>query len=248
VSGSLDNGIRQVLERQADQLDARCLFITSVPGAADLIISDPYAFALASSLARGRDDEIAWTIPYDIEQELGNLDPRVIHQIPIRSLQQLFQRLPRQLYFVTGAPLTATDLTDAVVGPCNGDASLLWRGSTAAQVKDRFARFYGAPDCDPNLLILRLEHIYGIRFPDRGDGRPMIHGATPRVLSRLGLIAEETSAAAAETIEKLYAGYPADIDVPLWFVGRWWCRAWQPRCGDCFLSEVCPRIGVQPEA
>jgi hypothetical protein len=245
VSDALNNGIRQALQRQAEQLDPRRLFIALVPEAADLIISNPYAFALASCLARGRDDEISWTIPHDIEQELGHLDPRLIHQISIRSLQELFYRLPRRLYFVTGAPLTATDLTDAVVGPCNGDASLLWRGCTAAQVEDRFARFYGAPDRDPNVLILRLEYIYGVRFPDRDAGRPIIHIATPRVLSRLGLISEETPSAAREAICQLYAGYPAEIEVPLWFVGRWWCRVWQPLCTDCFLSAVCPQIGVQ---
>jgi hypothetical protein len=248
VSDLLSNGICRLLQRQADQLDARQLFITSVPAAADLIISDPYAFALASTLARGRDDEIAWTIPYDVQQELGHLDPRRIHDISIRSLQQLFYRLPRQLHFVTGAPLTATDLTDAVIGPCNGDASALWRGRTAAQVQDSFARFYGAPDRDPNLLILRLEHIYGIRFPDRDAGRPIIDGAATRVLCRLGLIAEETPAAARETMSKLYRGYPAEMDVPLWYVGRWWCRVWQPRCADCYLFGVCPRIGVPPIA
>jgi hypothetical protein len=244
VSDALNNGIRQVLQRRADQLDPRRLFITSVPEAADLIISDPYAFALASSLARGRDDEISWTIPYDVKQELGHLDPRLIHQVSIRTLQELFYRLPRQLQFVTGAPLTTTDLTDAVIGPCNGDASLLWRGRTAAQVEDRFARFYGAPDRDPNVLILRLEHIYGIRFPDRDASHPMIHGTTSRVLARLGLITEEAPAAAREAISRLYGDYPAEIDVPLWFVGRWWCRVWEPLCVECFLAGVCRRIGL----
>jgi hypothetical protein len=248
VPDTFNNGIWQALQQQADQLDPRRLFITALPEAADLIISDPYAFALASSLARGRDDEISWTVPYDIKEELGRLDPRLIHQISIRSLQRLFYRLPRRLHFVTGAPLTTTDLTDAVIGPCNGDASRLWRDRTATQVRDRFAGFYGAPDCDPNVLILRLEHIYGVRFPDRDASRPMVHPATARVLCRLGLIAEETPAAAKETISKLYRDYPAEIDVPLWFVGRWWCRVWQPVCPDCFLAEVCPRIGVPAAA
>jgi hypothetical protein len=245
VTDYSNNGIRQVLQRQAAKLDPRKLFITPVAGAADLITTDPYAFALASSLARGRDDEVAWTVPYDIHQELGHLDARLIHRIPLQVLQQLFFQLAPRLFYVTGAPLTVTDLTDEITGPCNGDASRLWRGRTAAQVQDRFAGFHGAPARDPDVLILRLEHIYGIRFPDRSQGRPIIHRTTERVLLRLGLALDETPTAAEEAITRLYDGYPAAIDVPLWYVGRWWCRTWRPACVECFLADHCPRIGVQ---
>jgi endonuclease III len=244
VSRSSNIEIRQVLLRYTEQLDPRQLFVTLVPEAADLIVTEPYAFALASSLARRQDNEIAWTIPYDIYQELGHLDPRLVRQIPLRSLQALFLRLPRQPYLITGAPLTVTDLTDEVTGPCNGDASRLWRNRTAVEVRERFAKIYGAHDRDAEALILRLEFIYGVRFPDRAESRVLVHPSVWRVLSRLGLASNEDPAAGSQAIAQLHNGYPAEIDVPLWNIGRQWCRIWKPLCVDCLLAGYCPRIGV----
>ena len=244
MSHPLNNRIRQVLLQYADELDPRQLFVTPVSEAAELIITEPYAFALASSLARRRDDEVAWTIPYDMYQELGHLAPRLIHQIPLRSLQALFLRLPRRLYFVTGAPLTVTDLTDEVTGPCNGDASRLWRNRTAVQVRERFANICGAHDRDAEALILRLEHIYGVRFADRAESVVFTHSSVSRVLYRLGLASEEDSAIGSEAVAQMSDGYPADIDVPLWHIGFQWCRVWEPICVDCLLAGYCARIGV----
>lgn len=60
-------------------IPAEELFPTIIPEASGLVTSDPYAFSIAVCLDRGTIAEIIWTIPYDIKQELGYLDPQIIY-------------------------------------------------------------------------------------------------------------------------------------------------------------------------
>ncbi len=51
------------------------LFPTVVQEAAEIVSNDPYAFSIACCLDRGSKADIIWTIPYDIKNDLGHLDP-----------------------------------------------------------------------------------------------------------------------------------------------------------------------------
>ena len=72
------------------------LLPTVVPEAGPLVATDPYAFVIATCLDRGTRAEIIWTIPYDIKNDLGHLDPRRINQMSLDELSSLFHRLPRK--------------------------------------------------------------------------------------------------------------------------------------------------------
>lgn len=67
-----------------------------------------------------------------------------------------------------------------------------------------------------------------------------------RVSRRLGLIGRKTSAAKAHAeLEAVVA--PEDripLHVALIRHGRTTCKARSPRCDDCVLGDVCPRVGV----
>lgn len=87
-------------------LPTQNLLPTLLPEAAPLVMTDPYAFSLATCLDRGTKAEIIWTIPYYIKNDLGHLDPQIIHRPSLAELADLFGRLPKRPRYVNAAPST----------------------------------------------------------------------------------------------------------------------------------------------
>lgn len=66
-----------------------------------------------------------------------------------------------------------------------------------------------------------------------------------RVARRLGLTRAEDPVDVEADLMRLYPRSDWS-DLPFYFIqhGRSWCDAKKPRCGECFLADVCPRRGV----
>ncbi|MFH2103414.1 MAG: hypothetical protein ABIJ39_08705 [Chloroflexota bacterium] len=211
----------QVLLACSKSIEAEELFPVMVPGAAEIVATDPYAFSLATCLDRGTKADIIWTIPYDIKHELGHLDPRLIYAMSIDQLADLFDRLPRRPRYVNDAPRTVQDLTRIVVEECGGDAARIWTGKRAAEVKRTFLSIYGVGPGIANLAILLIEQAFPIRFHDLDrphmDIKPDVH--TKRVLYRLGMSAKEDETAAVEAARRMNPSWPGALDGALWWIG-----------------------------
>lgn len=67
-----------------------------------------------------------------------------------------------------------------------------------------------------------------------------------RVSTRLGLLRPRTSAEAAHRLldDVIADGERVELHVAMIHLGRDTCRARGPRCGECALTDVCPRTGV----
>src|SRR3990172_6951510 len=117
------NLITQSLLSFSRTIPAEALFPTVVPEAYGFVTKDPYAFSIATCLDRGMKAEIAWTIPYYIQQDLGHLNPELIYQMSLEELEAMFERLPKRPRFVNDAPRTVRDLTRIVVEEFEGDAA-----------------------------------------------------------------------------------------------------------------------------
>jgi endonuclease III len=219
------------------------LFPTVVPEAAAFATSDPYAFSIATCLDRGTKADIIWTIPYDMRSALGHLDPVRISTMAISELGDLFARLPRRPRYVNDAPRTVTELTRIVVWRCGGDASKMWTGGSASQVKRTFLSIYGVGPGIANMAVLLIERAFPVRFDDqdrpRMDIKPDYH--TMRVLYRLGASEVEAENAAITAARRLNPSYPGELDAPLWLIGRRWCDRWAPRCATCPVTSVCEK-------
>ena len=225
-------------------IDPLKLFPTLEPAASKFVLNDPYAFALATSLDRGTKADIIWTIPYDLHQLLGHLDPFKINQLSIDQLADVVNSLPRKPRYRTDAPRTIKELTHLVVTKFKGDASQIWMGKSAAEVKSTFQSLFGVGPGIANMSVLLIEKAYGIRFSDLDrramDIKPDVH--TMRVLYRLGVASEESENAAIQASRDLNPDFPGEIDAPLWILGREYCFARHPACGRCPMKDVCPRV------
>lgn len=246
-SDDLEN-IRRALFDCGHNFDPAALFPTVIPEAAQLAVSDPYAFSIATCLDRGTKSDIIWTIPYDIQQFLGHLDPHRIYRMSLEELAALFAGLPRRPRYVSDAPRTLNELTRIVVEECGGDASNIWKGKRASEVKRTFLSIYGVGPGIANMAVLLIEAAFPIRFDDidrrQMDIKPDVH--TIRVLYRLGVSQAMTEQAAVEAARELNPEYPGALDGPLWNIGRTWCDAIAPRCFACCVEDVCAKRASPP--
>jgi endonuclease-3 len=215
------------------------LFPTIVPEAAEIITKDPYAFCIAICLDRGTKVETIWTIPYDIQKDLGHLNPRLINAMPLGQLEALFKRLPRHPRYLSDAPKTIQELTRIVVEDYEGDASQIWKGKKAIQVNRKFDSIFGVGPGIASMAVLLIEMAFPIRFEDREnmDIKPDVH--TKRVLFRLGASTSKTEPAALEATRRMNPAFPGKVDSALWEIGRRWCRPTDPDCIKCPVSQVC---------
>lgn len=241
-SGDLED-IRQALFDCGQNFNSADLFPTVIPEAAPLVVSDPYAFSIATCLDRGTKADIIWTIPYDIQQFLGHLAPHRIYQMSLEELADLFARLPRRPRHVNDAPRTLRDLTRIVVEECGGDASNIWKGKRASEVKRTFDSVYGVGEWIANMALLLIEKAFSYRFSADDhrtmDIKPDDH--TRRVLFRLGISDSKNEKDAIEAARRLNPDYPGELDGILWLIGRTWCHPSNPDCQNCCMTKVCAK-------
>jgi endonuclease III len=217
------------------------LLPTVVPEAASLVVTDPYAFAIATCLDRGMKAEIIWTIPYDIKNDLGHLDPRRIFQMTLDELDSLFKRLPRQPRYRGAATKTLRDLTRIIVEKFDGDASKIWKDKTAEEATNTLDSIYGVGPGIASMGALLIEKAFDVRFRDREsmDIKPDVH--TVRVLYRLGASQSPTVESAIKTSRQMNPSFPGEIDGGLWEIGRRWCFASGPDCPHCPMTLLCSK-------
>ncbi len=233
--------VTDLLMRFASQIDPSELFPTDEPAAARFALGDPFAFSLACCLDRGTRAETIWVVPYELNRVLGHLSPSLLAGMGIEDLKAAYQALPRKPRYIHDAPRTTRELASLVVHRFGGDASLIWRDRSAAEVMATFREVHGVGRGLANMAPLLLEKAYGIRFDDLDrremDIRPSVH--TMRVLRRLGLAETESADAAVDAARRLSPEFPGAIDAPLWVIGKRWCDASRPRCVECVVSSVC---------
>jgi endonuclease III len=233
--------IHQALMRISREADSKNLFPTVIKEAAALIYSDPYAFALAASLDRGMKADIVWTIPYDIKNSLGHLDPQKIYLMGLDELARLLDSLPRHPRYTRDAPRTIQELTKMVVENCGGDASNIWEGKRAFEVKRSFESIFGVGPGIANMAVLLIEKAFNIRFDNQDhaqtDIKPDVH--TVRVLYRLGVSNRQTEKAAIDASRLLNPAFPGELDGALWEIGRKYCNSRNPECQECPMTELC---------
>lgn len=230
----------------ATRINPALLFPARHPLASQLIAEDPYAFAMAVVLDRQTKADIIWTVPYDLKKKLGHLDPFRIDKLSLEDLADVFTNLPHKPRFVNDAPRTVKELTHLVVRNYGGDASRIWKGRTAAEVKAIFRNLYGVGPQLANLSVLLIEQRFGIRFSDLDHTQMDIKADTHtrRVLYRLGVAWSEEPDAAIHAARALNPSFPGELDPPLWIIGRTWCHASDPDCRNCPVFGVCAYAGA----
>ncbi|MCL4465474.1 MAG: hypothetical protein M1389_05500 [Chloroflexi bacterium] len=227
-------------------IDAGELFPTVVPEAGEFVAANPYAFCIATCLDRGTRAEVIWTIPFDLSQALGHLDPFLIDKMDLAEVEAVFARLPRKPRYVNAAPRTVKELTNKIVHEFGGDAAAVWRDANAEKVHRFFNSIYGVGPGIASMAVLLIEKGFGVRFGDAErpamDIKPDVH--TMRVLYRLGAAEVQSTELAVRAARRICPDFPGGIDGVLWRIGQTRCHAAAPDCPNCRLEGLCRKVGV----
>ncbi len=219
---------------------------TRVPQA-DAVLNDltghPHAFVLACVMDRQVIAEKAWLIPFRIAEGLGgSFSINDLVRLTPEDINRLM-RQPEPLHrFIDKMSAIFHSAVRRIQSQYSGDASRIWAGRLpSAEAVYRFLEFDGVGPKIGSMAANILARDFKVEFADYLSINISADVHVRRVFSRLGLCCSEPTV--EQVIYKaraLYPEFPGIMDLPCWEVGRTWCRAKNPDCGQCYMRDVCP--------
>lgn len=215
---------------------------TGDPEADRFIVDDPFAFLVAVISDQGIRAERAWRVPFELRRRLGFFDPRGIARVP-DEVRNAFKSPPALHRLVNMVPAWIHLAAVKVLEDYGGNAGAIWGDQpTAEELRRRLEAFAGISQKKGAMATEILERDLGVTVRDL-DGSDVAYDVhLRRVFLRCGLaerddVAEMAAAARAARPER-----PGSLDFPAWDIGRRWCRPRAPRCDECVIAAVCPRL------
>ena len=202
----------------------------------------PHAFVIASLMDRQIKAERAWEIPYRIRERVGSFEFNHLRELSKAELVRLMRK-PTTLHrypAVMGANLHAA--IALIDGKYDGDASRIWSGRpSSAAVVLRFLEFPGAGPKIATMAANLLARLFKVPLSDYYSVDVSVDVHVRRVLTRLGIVEEGASLErVVYAARAISPEFPGLIDSPTFDLGREICRPSNPRCGECYLRELCP--------
>lgn len=214
---------------------------TPHPQANRLILDDPYAFLLGVIFDHGILAERAWRAPYELRLRLGHLDPVRMSNEP-QAVRAAVARRPTLHRFVERMPRWLVQAAQRVVDEYGGDAATIWSDNPrAADLTARLRRFHGISQKKSAMAVEMLAR--DLRVPVRDlTGSDIAYDVhVRRVFLRTRLATHDDQDHMVEVARRLHPERPGELDYPAWLIGRQWCGAGIPDCGECPLSPICPK-------
>ena len=137
---------------------------------------------------------------------------------------------------------------DLIVEKYQEDPRKIWNYQRRVSVvRDRFEEFPGIGKALSRMAVLILVRnnglIGGKKSLPKLDVKP--NDLLKRVFERAGLVPPNPSFEDfLEVARQLSPDFPAALDAPAWVIGREFCKPHDPRCGDCPLDKLCPKVGL----
>ena len=202
----------------------------------------PHAFVLACIMDRQIKANLAWLIPYRIEQKLGDSSIPTLKALSPNDLKRLMTK-PKALHrFAAKMSDLIHSGIQRIVKEYDGDASGIWRDQpSSALVVYRFLEFDGVGPKIATMATNILAREFKIKMADHYSIDISADVHVRRVFSRLGLCKEGADAnQVVYRARALYPEFPGILDLPCWHIGQSWCRPRKPKCKECYMSDVCP--------
>ena len=127
-----------------------------------------------------------------------------------------------------------------------GDPRRIWNNQrNVVTVRSRLEELPGIGPALSRMAVLILARNYGLLGGKKAfsqlDIKPDIH--VMRVFRRTGLVEDEKAYDDAVKIARMLTpDYPASLDAPAWTIGQAWCRPRRPKCDECAITNVCPKL------
>lgn len=134
-----------------------------------------------------------------------------------------------------------------ILSEYDGDPRRIWNGKRdVIVVRRRLDAIAGIGPQLARMAVLILARDYGLLGGRRARRflEPKVDVHVRRVFRRCGLVEPRCSDRDVTDAARLLApDYPASLDGPAWEIGQKWCRPRGPKCDECGIGDVCPRLG-----
>ncbi len=210
----------------------------------------PHAFVLACIMDTSVVYERAWQVPYRISQliDIKRFEFEKLLELEKDTISEYFANKENNfgLRYHNDKAEYFYNAVQRIHDNYDDDASKIWENRpTSSKVIRNFLGFKGVGVKIATMAANILVREFKIQFQDMRciDISPDIH--VKQVLSRLGLISmdakiEEINYFAREK----HPEYPGIIDLPIFGIGRNWCKPKKPDCSNCSINELCPKISI----
>ena len=215
---------------------------------ADTLLNDlentPHAFVLACVMDRQIKAELAWSIPHLISEKLDNFEFQTLAALSLQEVEKLMTT-PSPLHrFPSEMSKNFYFAIQTISENYSGLASNIWNNRpSSAEVVYRFLRFMKKKKKIGTMATNILARNFKIEFSDYYSIDISVDVQIRRVFYRLGLIPGQAS---NEQIifqaRALSPEFPGLLDLPVWEIGRTWCKPSEPNCQKCYMQQVCPKI------
>jgi endonuclease-3 len=216
---------------------------------ADKLLKDltgnPHAFVLACIMDRQISYKRAWLIPYELGRRAGGSSFAFLKSLSKEKIIDLMAS-PTQLHRLGGKMMGALihEALEKIADQYEGNPANIWNNKpSSAELVWKFLEFHGVGPKIATMAANILARDFKIPLADYYSIDISLDVHVRRVLPRLGIVAN--GAPDASFIYKARAlnpEYPGLIDLPVWDIGQKWCRPTQPRCDDCSMTKVCPKM------
>lgn len=211
--------------------------------AADAFIKgSPEAFLIGVLFTQGIPAERAWAGPYLLASRLGHFDLKRMAKERDRIAEAV--AAPPALHrFVRTIPKWISSAACQLIDRYEGSATAIWQeGTPLPVVVERLRSFDGIGPKKAMMAVGILTRHFGVRLASVKSGSVAYDVHVRRVFLRCGLVSEDSAEAVAVAAKEACPEAPGTLDLATWLVGREYCRPTGPRCDECVLGAVCPRL------
>jgi endonuclease III len=216
-------------------------------GAANEFVTDikrqPHAFVLGCVMDRQIKAERAWRIPYELSGRIGGFSMDRLRALSKADVGQVMQnptplhRFPEKM---SGSLYLAIQ---HIANKYDGDASRIWSNSPSSSiVVYRFLEFKGVGPKIATMAANILARDFKIQFADYYSIDISVDVHIKRVFARLGLCpANAKPEQIIYMVRAFNPKFPGIMDLPIWEIGKMWCKSQKPACASCNMNDLCPK-------
>lgn len=232
-----------LLEKGIEKKDVKVHF--SGNKEVDELINDiehyPHAYVLACFMDRQVKAEKAWSIPYEIKEELCDFSMKTLVSTSLQDYTEIFNNRNLHRYNNTMARVFHKAI-QRIHAEYKDDVSQIWKGKPgSAEVVNKFMEFDGVGIKIATMAANILVRQFGIELSDYHFIDVSPDTQVRKVFLKLGLITKKASMDQIIGVAReINPDYPGIVDGFLWEVGRKYCsKGNNPQCENCYLKSHC---------